>query len=54
MAQRIKLMTIWFGTNDSVLEGESQHVPLDKYKANLSHLDTKILRPKSCSSPALL
>jgi lysophospholipase L1-like esterase len=47
MAQRIKLMTIWFGTNDSVLEGESQHVPLDKYKANLSHLVSLVRSPMS-------
>jgi lysophospholipase L1-like esterase len=51
-------MTIWFGTfhpqtpltegaNDSVLPGRLQHVPLDRYKANLVKLIQFIKDPSS-------
>ncbi|KAJ3100845.1 hypothetical protein HDU97_001899 [Phlyctochytrium planicorne] len=34
------LLTLWLGTNDAVLEGFSQHVPLEDYKTNLKTLLT--------------
>jgi len=57
-AQPVKLMTIWFGTcrcvspltagaNDAVLEGEAQHVPLDRYKDNLHRLVDIVSSPES-------
>ena len=35
---KIQLLTIWFGANDACIPGEEQHVPLPKYKQNLSNL----------------
>lgn len=58
-AQQVQLMTIWFGNliiwfnaetlgaNDAVLPGCRQHVPLDRFKANLSHLIGMIQSPSS-------
>lgn len=31
----LKLVTIWLGTNDAVLPGEAQHVPVAEYEDNL-------------------
>jgi hypothetical protein len=39
--------TLTSGANDSVLEGESQHVPIDRYKANLSRLIEMVSSPSS-------
>ena len=35
MLERVQLCTIFFGANDSVREGETQHVPLAEYSSNL-------------------
>lgn len=35
---KVQLLTIWFGANDATIPGEQQHVPLSKYKENLSKL----------------
>ncbi|WVR07609.1 hypothetical protein IAU60_004651 [Kwoniella sp. DSM 27419] len=32
----VRLVTIWLGTNDSVIPGEKQHVPLDEFEANMN------------------
>ncbi|GAA6059522.1 hypothetical protein JCM10212_006020 [Sporobolomyces blumeae] len=41
------LATLWFGANDSVLAAESQHVPLDEFRANLSAIVSLIRSPSS-------
>ena len=38
----VRLLTIWFGANDSVLPSERQHVPLAQFIANLKHLITAV------------
>ena len=43
----MRLLTIWFGTNDSVLPSERQHVPLAQFVANLKHLITMVRSPSS-------
>lgn len=44
---KIQLLTIWFGANDAALPGEQQHVPLPKYKQNLSNLIHTVRDPGS-------
>ena len=34
----IQIVTLWFGTNDSIVEGQPQHVPVDEYRHNLAKL----------------
>ncbi|WWC87391.1 uncharacterized protein L201_002280 [Kwoniella dendrophila CBS 6074] len=41
-SQKIKLVTIWFGANDSVLKGFLQHVPLEEYIENLNSILNKL------------
>ncbi|CAD6890150.1 unnamed protein product [Tilletia caries] len=37
----VRLVTVWFGTNDAALEGHQQHVPLQRFRDNLNAiLDT--------------
>ncbi|KAI5779708.1 GDSL Lipase/Acylhydrolase family protein [Geopyxis carbonaria] len=36
----IKLVTVFFGANDAVLEGQYQHVPLEEYRENLKKIFT--------------
>jgi len=43
----VRLLTIWFGANDSVLPSERQHVPLAQFIANLKHLITMVRSPSS-------
>ncbi|KAF9650917.1 GDSL Lipase/Acylhydrolase [Thelephora ganbajun] len=43
----VRLLTIWFGANDSVLPSERQHVPLAQFIANLKHLITMVKSPSS-------
>ncbi|CAM9121976.1 unnamed protein product [Discosporangium mesarthrocarpum] len=33
-----KLVTVFFGANDCVMEGNAQHVPLEEYKENLKNM----------------
>jgi len=43
---RIRLMTVFFGANDAVQEGQLQHVPLDQYRENLKKIVThEVLKP---------
>ncbi|KAF8423673.1 GDSL Lipase/Acylhydrolase [Tirmania nivea] len=37
---QIRLMTVFFGANDAVLEGLPQHVPLEEYRTNLHRIIT--------------
>ncbi|BEJ11224.1 hypothetical protein CspHIS471_0106460 [Cutaneotrichosporon sp. HIS471] len=46
-AQAARLITIWFGANDAVVEGGWQYVPLDRFKANLETLVERIRNPDS-------
>ncbi|EIW69193.1 hypothetical protein TREMEDRAFT_31374 [Tremella mesenterica DSM 1558] len=46
-SQAVRMITIWFGANDAVLPGQRQHVPLDRYKTNLSKLISLIRSPAS-------
>ncbi|KAI8099006.1 SGNH hydrolase [Halteromyces radiatus] len=47
-AARIELMTIFFGANDAALPFSPQHVPLDRYRTNLT---TMIKMIKDSASP---
>lgn len=44
---KVKLLTIWFGANDAAPAPFQQHVPIDRYKANLSHLVRMVKSPTS-------
>ncbi|KAG0705027.1 SGNH hydrolase-type esterase domain-containing protein [Suillus ampliporus] len=44
---QIKLLTIWYGANDAAPAPSPQHVPRDRYKANLSHLVQMVKSPTS-------
>jgi len=46
-AQRICLLTIWFGCNDACLSGSPQHVPLTTFAANLTTLIQMVRSPES-------
>ncbi|KAK9233748.1 SGNH hydrolase-type esterase domain-containing protein [Lipomyces kononenkoae] len=39
-ASKIRLMVVFFGTNDSVLPSSSQNVPIKQYKENLKYIVT--------------
>lgn len=43
----MQLLTIWFGANDAALLPSSQHVPRDRYMANLIHLVNMVKCPTS-------
>jgi len=43
----VRLLTIWFGANDACLRQSPQHVPIDKFAANLSHMIQLLRDPKS-------
>jgi isoamyl acetate esterase len=45
---KIRLLTIWFGANDACLPHSPQHVPLERYKSNLTEM---IQMVKESSSP---
>ena len=44
---KIRILTIWFGANDACLPPSRQHVPLDKYRANLEHMIKMVHSPTS-------
>ncbi|KAH9923983.1 SGNH hydrolase [Epithele typhae] len=44
---KVRLLVIWFGANDAALPVRDQHVPLERYKANLAHLITAVRSPDS-------
>jgi len=46
-APKVQLLTIWFGANDTALPPSSQHVPRDRFKANLVHLVNMVKSPAS-------
>ena len=46
-AQKIRLLTIWYGANDACLPGFRQHIPLEKYGSNLTHLVHMVSDPSS-------
>ncbi|KAI9570428.1 SGNH hydrolase-type esterase domain-containing protein [Boletus coccyginus] len=46
-APKVQLLTIWFGANDAALLPSSQHVPRDRYMANLIHLVNMVKCPTS-------
>jgi lysophospholipase L1-like esterase len=35
---KIQLMTIWWGANDATLPGQTQHVPLDRFRSNIREM----------------
>jgi isoamyl acetate esterase len=43
----VQLLTIWFGANDACIPGEQQHVPIEKYKENLTKLVRLVKDPQS-------
>jgi isoamyl acetate esterase len=44
----VQLLTIWFGANDATVPPENpQHVPLDRFKANLVRLVDMVKSPTS-------
>ncbi|KAI0373324.1 SGNH hydrolase [Pilatotrama ljubarskyi] len=46
-AQKVRLLTIWFGANDAALPHSPQHVPLERYKTNLAKLIWAVRSPES-------
>ncbi|KAF4608745.1 hypothetical protein EYR40_001092 [Pleurotus pulmonarius] len=46
-APRIRLLTIWFGANDSCIKPSPQHVPLDKFTENVRTMVQMITSPSS-------
>ncbi|OCB89697.1 SGNH hydrolase [Sanghuangporus baumii] len=46
-AQKIRLLTIWYGANDATLPGFRQHIPLEKFGANLTRLVNMVRDPSS-------
>jgi len=44
---KVQLLTIWFGANDAAPPPSPQHVPRDRYKANLVHLVNMVKSPTS-------
>ncbi|KZV96498.1 SGNH hydrolase [Exidia glandulosa HHB12029] len=42
-----RLVVIWFGANDAALPGSPQHVPLERYKANLATMVSMLRDPSS-------
>ncbi|EKD04372.1 hypothetical protein A1Q2_01403 [Trichosporon asahii var. asahii CBS 8904] len=46
-AQKIPLMTLWYGANDSVLEGRPQHVSENDYGMHLSEIMTMVTSENS-------
>ncbi|KAI0747659.1 SGNH hydrolase [Daedaleopsis nitida] len=44
---KVRLLVIWFGANDAALPVRDQHVPLDRFKANLSKLIWHVSSPES-------
>lgn len=44
---KIQLLTIWLGANDATIPGEQQHVPLPKFKHNLSNMIHMVRDPWS-------
>ncbi|THH10184.1 hypothetical protein EW145_g1484 [Phellinidium pouzarii] len=47
LASKMRLLTIWYGANDSVLPGFLQHVPLARFDENLTHLINMVRNPAS-------
>lgn len=35
---KIQFMTIWWGANDATLPGQTQHVPLDRFRSNIREM----------------
>ncbi|KAF8843612.1 SGNH hydrolase [Paxillus ammoniavirescens] len=44
---KVQLLTIWYGANDAAPLPSSQHVPRDRFKANLIHLVNMVKSPTS-------
>lgn len=44
---KVRILTIWFGANDAALHPSPQHVPLARYKSNLSRLIHTVRSPDS-------
>lgn len=54
---RIRLLTIWFGANDSCIKPSPQHVPLDKFTENIRTMVQMITSPSSayyCSDTKII
>ncbi|TFY74383.1 hypothetical protein EWM64_g9631 [Hericium alpestre] len=43
----VRLLIIWFGTNDACLPGQPQHIPLERFTENLSTMIDMIRSPTS-------
>ncbi|EJD46062.1 GDSL Lipase/Acylhydrolase [Auricularia subglabra TFB-10046 SS5] len=44
---KLRLLTIWFGANDACLVQSPQHVPLDRFRVNLTRMVTMLRDEKS-------
>jgi len=44
---RVRLLTIWFGTNDACLPGSPQHVPLANFATLLAEMIQTVTSPES-------
>jgi len=46
-APKVQLLTIWYGANDAAVDGDSQHVPVNRFKSNLKQMIDMIRSPAS-------
>ncbi|EAU88240.2 GDSL Lipase/Acylhydrolase [Coprinopsis cinerea okayama7 len=44
---KVRVLTIWFGANDACIKPSPQHVPLNKFKANLREMVDLVHSPNS-------
>lgn len=47
ITSKIRMLLIWFGANDACIPPSPQHVPLEQFKANLSHIINLVKSPES-------
>ncbi|KXN65873.1 lipase, partial [Conidiobolus coronatus NRRL 28638] len=54
-AEKVQLVTIWFGSNDGAEPTSPHHVPMAEYKQNLINIIKKLRQiPRSSELPLLL
>jgi len=47
VAPKLRVLAIWFGANDACIKPSPQHVPLDKFKENLTKMVEMVKTPSS-------
>ncbi|KAK0549751.1 isoamyl acetate-hydrolyzing esterase [Tilletia horrida] len=51
---KVRLVTIWFGSNDAAVEGHRQHVPLARFRQNLEQVIDIILENAGADTKIVL